>query len=260
MQLVLVIISTFVWSACFTQKRNIIGTFTKPQSLTKFEVAFNADSTFEYISTEHPTFFRYEDFSEKGRWTISNDTVILNPQLEPKPYVESDLREEETRDTNLLLTFNHIKRYFNNNGMLLKSDTVQILRLDFAFNEYKKKRFTRVATYPTVCFFAGYVPKQVITTKRTVSFTRPNEELKSIIIGCYELQGMKEFAIKNHNSNHFILNVYSNYYLDGQIRQMKFLIKNDNVLYTKQRANGTFEKENFWSLTSTKLKRKTTGG
>ena len=46
---------------------------------------------------------------------------------------------------------------------------------------------------------------------------------------------------------------------DGQIRQMKFLIKNDKVLYTRQKENGDFEKDNFWSDTDAKLKRQTGG-
>jgi len=82
--------------------------------------------------------------------------------------------------------------------------------------------------------------------------------IKSIFIGCYELQGTKEFIIQNSNSNHLTLNVYSNYYEDGQIRQMKLLIK-IKYLYTKQKANNEFEKDNFWSNTDSKLKKQKTG-
>lgn len=175
--------------------------------------------------------------------------------------MQADFQEQEIKgDTAFLLTFNHIKRYFDNKGSLINTDTVQIDRLDYAFNVFKKKRLTRVAQHRTTrCAFAGYIPKEVITTNRTISISRPTEELRKIFIGCYELQGTKEFVIKNRSSNRLILNVYSNYFQDGQIRQMKFLIKNENVLYTKQKPSGEIEKDNIWIRTDAKLKRQTRG-
>ena len=241
----------------YGQTKDVIGTFSNGLAVTKFIVTFNPDSTFEYVSTEHPTFHRWEDFSEKGKWTVSDDTIILNPQLSLTQFVQSDFQEQEIKgDTTLFLSFNHIKRYFDSNGNLLRSDTVQIDRLDYSFNELKKKKLTRVAKHRTIrCTFAGYIPKEIITADRTISVAKPTEELKSIFTGCYELQGTKEYVIKNRNSNHFTLNVYSNYYQDGQIRQMKFLVKNENVLYTKQNPNGKFVKDNMWIETEAKLKR-----
>src|SRR5262249_5737245 len=150
---------------------------------------------------------------EKGRWTLSGDTILLNPQLPKRIFVESDFFEEQTgNDATIILTFNHVKRHFNSAGKFISADTVQIDRLDYAFNEWKKKKLTRVAYHRTTrCTFAGYIPKEVITGERTISGKRPPETLKSFLIGCYELQGMKEFIIKDPRSNHFTFNVYSNY-------------------------------------------------
>ena len=210
----------------------------------------------------HPTFYRWENFSEKGKWSVSGDTIVLNPQLTKKIFIESDFSEkEDTGRSNLLLTLNHIKRYFDSNGDIVKSDTLQIERLDFWFNEFKKKKLTRVAPLQTTrCVFAGYIPKEIITPDRTTSIQKPSENIKSIFIGCYELQGTKEFVIKNKNANHLTLNVYSNYYGDGQIRQVKFLMKNKNVLYTKQKKSGQFEKDSIWSESDAKLKRQKNAG
>jgi hypothetical protein len=234
-------------TVCFGQTNHIVGTFTNGIVVPNLRVTFNTDSTFQYTSTGHPTFFRWENFSENGKWLVSGDTIILNPQLTTKPFVQSDFHEQEIPgDTNFLLTFNHIKRYFDSNGTLVRADTVQINRLDYAFNELKKKKLTRVAENRTTrCAFAGYIPKEVIATSRTISVTKPAEKVKSIFIGCYELQGTKEFNIKNPNSNRLTLNVFSNYYSDGQIRQMKFLIKNQKTLYTRQKPNGKFDKGNW---------------
>jgi hypothetical protein len=261
MQQFLIFILSFFATVCYGQTKNVVGTFSNGTVMPKLQIIFNPDSTFEYISTEHPTFYRWEDFSEKGRWTISADTIILNPLLSIRPFVQSDFQEQESKDdTAFLLTFNHIKRYFDNCGNLIETDTVQIDRLDYAFNKFKKKTLTRVAPHRTTrCAFAGYIPDEIITTNRTISVRRPPEELKSIFIGCYELQGIKEFIIKKSNSNHFTLNIYSNYYHDGQIRQLKFLIKNKNVLYTRQKPDGEFEKDNIWIETDAKLKREKGG-
>lgn len=247
MRHLLILILSFFVTVCFGQTNHIVGTFTNGITVPNLRVTFNADSTFQYVSTEHPTFFRWEDFSEKGKWTVSGDTIILNPQLPTKPFVQSDFDEQETLgDTTLQLTFRHFKRYFDNNGTLIRTDTVQIDRFDYAFNELKKKNLTRVAKRRTTrCAFAGYIPKEVITTDRTISVPKPKEEVKSIFIGCYELQGTKEFIIKNPNSNRLTLNIFSNYYSDGQIRQMKFLIKNQKTLYTRQKPNGKFDKGNW---------------
>ena len=256
----LIILSVFASIVCFSQAPKVKGIYSN--IMPSFQVTFNQDSTFEYLTNgQHPTFCRWEDFSEKGKWTTSGDTIILNPGLAKKLFVESAFSETENKSaTKLLLTFNHIKRWFSKDGNIIKTDTLQIDRLDYSFNEFKKKKLTRVAPRRTTrCTFAGYIPKEIITNDRNISVLRPAEQLKSIFIGCFELQGTKEFIIKDTNSNHLTLNVYSNYYEDGQIRQMKFLIKSDKVLYTKQKNNGEFEKNNFWSHTDHKLKRQKSG-
>ena len=256
----LIIISVILSTLSYGQIQKVVGTYSS--LLPRVEVKFNPDSTFTYTTKElHPTFYRWEPFSEKGKWTLSGDTIILNPHLTKKVFVESDFIEEEHQDdTSLLLTFNHIKRYFDINGSIIKTDTVQIDGLDYSFNELKKKKLTRVAPHKTTrCTFAGYIPKEIITNSRTIFVQRPTENMKSIFIGCYELQGTKEFFIKNPSSNHLTLSVYSNYYQDGQIRQMKFLIKNQKFIYTRQKENGKFDKDNIWIETDAKLKRQKGG-
>lgn len=255
-----IIISFFVSTLSFAQMQKVVGTYG--DVIPGIRVTFNPDSTFEYVTKgQHPIFFSWEDFSEKGKWILSGDTIILNPDLQKKIFVESDFKEEQILgDTNLLLTFNHIKRYFDGDGNIIKSDTFQIDRLDYSFNELKKKKITRVAKQRTTrCTFAGYIPKEIITSNRTISIQRPSENINSILIGCYELQGIKKFNINNANSNHFTLNVYSNYYQDGEIRQMKFLRKNEKVLYTKQKENGEFEKDNFLTGSYSRLTKEKTG-
>ncbi len=247
---------------CFGQAKKVVGSFNNGIALPAIVVTFHADSTFEYTSMEHPTFYRWEYFSEKGKWSVSGDTIILNPQLDIKPFVEYELQEQNaSNDTAVTMTFNHIKRYFDANGNVIKADTLQIKQLDYAFNELKKKKLTRVAEHPTTrCAFAGYIPKEIITPHRRISVPRPAEKLRSIFIGCYELQGTKEMIIRNPDAGYFTLNIYSNYYQDGQMRQRKFLIKNENNLYTAQKANGAFVKDNIWGGTGPKLKRKKGGG
>ncbi len=256
----IIIISFFIPTLSFGQVQKVAGTYSNV--MPRIQVTFNADSTFEYVTKEqHPTFFRWEEFSEKGKWTVSGDTIILNPDLTKKLFVESDFKEQQNLgDTNYLLTFNHIKRYFDANGKTIRTDTFQIERLDYSFNGLRKKKITRVAPHLTTrCAFAGYIPKEIITSSRTISVQRPTGNIKSIFIGCYELQGTKEFIITNPNSNHLIFTVYSNYYQDGQIRQMKLLRKNEKVLYTRQKENGEFEKDNIWIGTDAKLTRQKGG-
>ncbi len=244
----------------FCQTPDITGTYTSAG--TGVSVTFNEDSTFQYmVNGLNPIFYRWEKLSEKGKWILKGDTIILNPELSKKTYVEYNFKEEKIADdTSLSITFNHIKRYYDAGGNIVSTDTLQIERLDYAFNDFAKKNLVRVSPYKTTrCTFAGYTPREIITTDRTITMHKPAEKINNIFIGCYELQGTKEFAVKDQNSNHFILNVYSNYYLDGQIRQVKFLIKNENVLYTKQKENGEFEKDNIWTATDTKLRKQKTG-
>lgn len=246
--------------SAFCQSPRFAGTFTN--MLTGVKIILNEDSTFQYTADQdNPIFYRWEKLSEKGKWILRGDTIILNPGLTKKVYVESDFKEEKIEgDTNLSITFNHIKRYFDADGNIVSTDTLQIDRLDYAFNEKIKKNLVRVSSRETGrCAFAGYIPKEIITTDRTISMHKPAETISNIFIGCYELQDTKKFAVIDPSSNHFTLNVYSNYYLDGQIRQMKFLIRNGNVLYTKQKENGEFEKDNFWTNTDAKLKKQKTG-
>src|SRR5438270_4885050 len=126
MHLLLISIFSGFCTICLGQSKNIIGTFTNGIAIPNLQLTFNADSTFQYSSKEHPTFYRWEEFSEKGVWTISKDTITLNSQLSLKPFVQSDFQEEKIKgDSGLLLTFNHIKRYYDIEGNLIKKDTVQ---------------------------------------------------------------------------------------------------------------------------------------
>ncbi len=217
---------------CSAQTRNIIGQYSSVASLDQMSITLHADSTFEYRSAADPNFYRIEPFHEKGKWSLQSDTIILNPQLERKPFVEYGLQEAQLKDYNkVLLSFNHIKRYFDAKGSITRQDTVQIDRLDFAFNALKKKNLRRVTGRATTrCAFAGYIPPETITNDKTVSVEKPAEPLTRIYIGCYELQGTKAFDIADPLSNHFTFNVYSNYYQDGQLRQKKVVVKNDNSL------------------------------
>lgn len=250
------VINIMLFNYCFAQSKDISGTYTG--IFPEPEIIFNADSTFAYNTKGyHPNFYPFEKFSEKGRWTLNGDTIILNPQLAKKTFVESSFAEEQQPgEEKILLTFNHIKRYFDAAGNIIKTDTVQITQLDYAFNELKKKNITRVTPQRTVrCAFAGYIPKEIITNERSISVTKPGEEIQSIHIGCYELQNTKEYIVHNPLSNHFTFNVYSNYYDDGQLRQVKLLVKNNHLIYTRQKENGQFEKDNIWSSANAKLKK-----
>jgi hypothetical protein len=255
------ILSIFLPTVSFGQLKSIVGTFTNPFDLPKLAVTFNADSTFSFASSMSPNFYSIEDFSERGQWTLSGDTIILNSKLTKKIFVQSEFIEQDNfGGKDLSLTLNHIKRYFDTGGNVMKADTFQVEGLYYAFNEQKRKNWTRVGPHRLVkCSFAGPRPREIITTNRTISVNRPTENLKRIFIGCFESGGTKEFIIKNPNSNHLTFNVYSNYYLDGQIRQMKFLIKDEKVLYTKQKENGEFEKDNIWAQTNAKLIRQKGG-
>lgn len=222
-------------------------------------ITFHPDSTFDYFTDQdHPVFSRWENLSERGRWTLSGDTVILNSHLQKKPAVEAELLESSSSDdTTLRLTFHHIKRYYDREGNLTKADTLQIDRLDFAFNEWKKKRLRRVTPHRTVrCAFAGYIPPEIITSDNTITMRRPEEGLRSIFIGCYELQGVKEYLIKNPLTDHLTFHVYSNYYEDGQIRQLKFLLYKNKALYTRQKPNGRFYKDDLPGRGSTLKKQR----
>lgn len=253
-------VTAFLFAALIAQAQHpdAAGTYTNRGVVNKMAVTLRADSTFEYKSDLHPTFFSgSEGFSETGRWRMHSDTVILNPQLAVKPFVEYDLQETGSgEDTAIQLRFYHVKRLFDGAGNVVKSDTLHIHRLDYAWNEWKKKQRVRVASSPTVrCAWAGYIPPETITDSNTITLKKPADTLKSIFIGCYELQGVKEFPVHNPGAGRLTLIVYSNYYSDGQLRQKKFLLKNEKVLYTYQKANGRFDKTD-WLSDGTILKKR----
>lgn len=240
----------------FAQDRNIIGTYKDFKDLLgqhQISVTFNPDSTFQYQAHGSPVFYFDhfgESFSEKGKWTMVGDTIILNPQLERKTFVESEVLEQANpADTGLMLTFNHINRWIDPQGNVVRTDTDQIWRLDYAFNERKKKNTRRVSPHRTVrCAFAGYIPKEIITQDRSIVVEKPQEPIRLIYIGCYEQQGTKAFPIKNPASTRLTFNVYSNRYQDGLLRQVKWLAKeNGSLLYLKQKSNGKFRKGLLWA-------------
>ena len=248
--------SLLIANLAFAQDKKVIGTFGS--IVPRAQITLNPDFTFSYLTNEqHPTFYRWESFSETGKYTLSGDTLILNPTLPKKPYVETEfIQEEQSANNQVLLTFNHIKRYYDRQGNMVNADTFRIERLDYSFNKLKKKNLRRVTPYPTTrCIFASYIPKETITANHTITVPRPNQDLKSIYIGCFELQGTKEFKISNPAANRFTLNVFSNYYEDGQIRQTKFLVKSNNVILTRRKENGQFYKNEYSAGTGNTFKR-----
>lgn len=231
----------------FAQSRNIVGTFKDASGTSNFMVTFKSDSTFQYTAGEHPAFFFDhwgETFSESGKWTMIGDTIILNPQLEKKAFIKSELLEQEDpSDTGLVLTFNHINRYIDSQGNVVRTDTTQVRQLDYAFNDFKKGHRRRVTPHRSSrCTFAGYIPQETITKSRTIAISKPSQPINVMYVGCYEQQAMKAFTIKNPASTRLTFNVYSDYYQDGLLRQVRFLAKDENVLYIRQKPNGKFQK------------------
>ncbi|MBV4359293.1 hypothetical protein [Pinibacter aurantiacus] len=232
----------------FAQSRSIAGSYASGPGSEICKLILSEDSTFSYSAPEYPMFYRLEKFEEKGHWILSGDTVVLNPLLALKPFVESELKEEKVNSDSVILTFRHIKRLIDANGNIVREDTEHINRLDFSFNNQAKKNRVRVTADRTVrCTFAGYIPKEIITGQTTIVLPRLVNKIECIYFGCWELQGMKKFVVADSSSNHYTFAVYSNYYVDGQLRQTKFLVKNENVLYTKRNSKGEFIKDNAWS-------------
>jgi hypothetical protein len=232
-------------TVCMAQPKNVAGTYSC-QIPGPFEdkLTLCPDSTFQYSSKHHPHLYTWEwgyYFYENGQWTISGDTIILNPQLTPTIAVQTDFQEEEIPgDTALTLTFTLVKRYFDDHEDLIQSDTEQISEVDFAFNKKNHKTTTAVTYYEGKSRFAA---NTINTKSRTIVVPRPDEPLTSIYIFCFETnEGVKQFMIRNPQSTHLIYTVFYNFY-KHELRQKKLLIKNENALFTKQKPNGKFYKE-----------------
>lgn len=229
------------------------------QNLGATKLILNQDKSFELVNHPelHRVFLPCGPISDSGTWIRRKDTIILNPHLEPKTFVEYDFIESvQTGDTNILLTVNIIKRRFDSNNIITSIDTIQAERYDYWFNDGKKEGRVRVAKHHTPrCAFTGHIPKEDITQERTVTIIKPTRPLQKIHIGCYEYKGTKEFIINNSNSNRFMLNIYHNYYWGGFIRNKKVLIKNNNKLLYSRNKNGKYYHDVWWDHHS-KLKRK----
>jgi len=252
----LTMLATLFSALVFAQDRNIIGTYKDFKDLPgqhQISVTFNPDSTFQYSAREYPVFYYGhfgENFSEKGKWTMAGDTIILNPLLEKKTFIETEVLEQgNPGDTRLTLTFNHINRYFDAQGNIVRIDTAQIRQLDYAFNDFKKRHRRRVSnSRSSRCTFAGYIPQEIITNERTIVVEKPQEPVRVVYFGCYEQLGTKPFTIKTAAPSRLTFNVYSNYYQDGMFRQVRWLTKADgSLLYLKQKSNGKFRKGLHWS-------------
>lgn len=236
----LLILLLIISSNSFSQENFQLGYFA---SLTgKKTITFNDDHTFEYSdSCGHPYFLWVHSFSEKGIWERHGDTIVLNPHLEEKKYIEHDLSSYAIpSDTNILLTLNHVKRYIDADGLIKKSDTVRVKQADYYFNERSNNKQVRVAEYESNCLWSGAPATQMIVDSNTFKTISPVGKLQKITIGCYELQATTGFVIDDPKANRIVLNIYSNYYLDGQLRRKKILIKNDQTILTEQNKSNKF--------------------
>ncbi len=77
------------------------------------------------------------------------DTIVLNPQLEKRTFVESEVLEQENpADTGLTLYLQPYQPMDRPGGNVVRTDTVQIWRLDSQPSMKGRKR-TREEYHPT---------------------------------------------------------------------------------------------------------------
>lgn len=255
MKKIALIILSFYSLSNFAQK-NPIGTFQNEL----IEVTFKNDKSFEYKNKYflNPAGHKTDSvYTEKGTWEISNDTLRLNPQLKKKNFGSDELVESITTNSNKLsFKFNIIRTYFDANNNVLSIDTLQIERLDFAINNKNKKNISRITQKPTTrCAFAGYIPKELVTSERSFEIEKPSEKISRIFIGCDELGEMKEYEINDPNSNSFILNIYQNIYEDGMIRSVNYLMATKNIILIEEKPNGKFKVDGMY-IEYSRIKRK----
>ena len=236
------IIITLVLSYFSFAQKSPIGIFENEQIIVKF----NEDKTFNYTNKYNlnPAGHKMDSiYREKGNWEMVNDTIKLNSNLEKKSYVSDELVEDRIANTDkIFFKFNIIRKYFDRNDKVRKIDTLQINRLDFAINTNSKKNLSRITQKPTTrCALAGYIPKELITSERSFEFEKPSDKISKIFIGCYELGKMKEYIIKNSDSNSFTFNIYQNIYDDGMIRNIKYLLATKNIILIEEKVNGKFK-------------------
>lgn len=244
-------------TTCVAQTKSITGYYgNRGYYQLGVSIQFKEDSTFIFTSGVHPIFYTDLDiFREEGKWSISGDTVILNPQASPETNTDIDLQEEEVAgDECITVTFKHVKRYFDSTGKLYLSDTVHIDDLAFALNG---RRITRVATHcpHRNIPFRIHLTKEMLTKDDTVAVSRPKKELNCIYIGCYEAQQTNRFLIRNPKSTRFSYTVYSNYHRMPTLRQQKLLIKNNKTLCFKQPLNGSLFHRKWSKNRSYRIKR-----
>lgn len=242
-----VILSIVFNMLIFGQNKSPIGDFEN----IKFEIKFNSDSTFVYKSKnfEDPIGNFYDDYyTEDGQWISKGDTIILNPNLEKKNYGYYEFLEAEKENKQkVYFKFNIIRKNFGEDDNLVSIDTLQIKQLDFAINSNDKKNRSRITQHPTTrCFFAGFIPKELITNERSFEFKKSENFINKIYIGSYEMKKTEEFTIKNTNSNSFVLNIYQNIYKNSMIRNKKYLMLNKNIILIEQKENGKFKKDGLY--------------
>lgn len=231
--------------ASATGQTKVSGTFTNSKYSPTLKLTFNSDSTFSYWSNIGPYARSTSIFKEKGHWTAKGDTIILNPALEKKllsGYQFAEQAQHPMKDS-IWLTVERITNYYDRDGRLMSADTGRVSQFDLAINKNSRQNRHLVSGRPNArCAFAGYIPKEIITDARTVLVPKPAGRLEKLFVACAEFGGTREFLISNAQADQLTLQIFDNRYQDGQLRQVKYLVKNEDAIFIKQKADGKFQR------------------
>ena len=226
-----VFLLVFVSGYSQTTIKKILGTYS--DDIT--ELKLNADSTYVLTTPDFVFPYTFQIYQNQGRWTMADNTVILNPDKKPRlPTVSITEKVISGWDSVEIKIRYHLEVY--KNEVLIGQEPTDLRLMTLYLN--KPKNYHHLVRSPVnrVCAFAARVKKQyVVDSSNTVKLGK--QKVEKIGVYTYGFSEPIELFSSNPNSNYYEVKIIQPIDDERTPRSKKVIIKGNKAFFYEYGRN-----------------------
>jgi hypothetical protein len=208
-----------------TNSSKIIGTYN--DGITQLDL--RADSTFFLKTPDYVFPYTYKTYDNKGKWTLLNNSVILNPEKQKRTQSLSLMESINNSSDSIEIKINYLIEEYENDT-LLKAEKKEFNLMTLYLNRKKNYHQLVREKMRRNCAFAPRIKKQyIIDSTNTIILAR--KAVDKIGIFTYGFDNFIELIPKNSNSNYFEITIKQQVDISRIPRNKTVIIKGKDAYF-----------------------------
>ncbi len=222
--LYLILLSTI---SCYSQTNSskIIGTYQ--DGITQLDL--RADSTFLLKTPDYVFPYSYKNYTNKGNWTIFNNSVILNPEKKKRTQLLSLAESVNNSFDSIKIKIIYLMEEYDNDT-LVKTEKKEFNLMTLYLN--RKKNYHQLVREKMIriCAFAPRIKNQyIIDSTNTIILAK--KPIEKIGLFTYGFENFIELIPKNTHSNCFEITIKQPVDISRIPRNRTLIIKGKNAYF-----------------------------